>query len=71
MHDYIDGVCVIDKVKSLLIVSHMPLVSYLVAGLTVDGNSPIFQTAGVAHIDYDIKRMKGYLVSLTSPNDLC
>lgn len=71
MHDYIDGVCVADKVNNLLIVSHMPLVSYLVADLTIDGNAPIFQTAGIAHIDYDIKRMKGYLVSLTSPDDLC
>jgi len=71
MHDYIDGVCVNDKVKHLLIVSHMPLVSYLVADLTIDNNAPIFQTAGIAHIDYDIKRMKGHLVSLTSPHDLC
>lgn len=71
MHDYVDGVCVADKVKNLLIVSHMPLVSYLVAELTIDGNGPIFQTAAIAHIDYDIKRMKGHLVSLTSPNDLC
>ncbi|XPF95871.1 phosphohistidine phosphatase SixA [Colwellia sp. RE-S-Sl-9] len=71
MHDYIDGVCVTDKIKTLLIVSHMPLVSYLVAELTVDGNGPIFQTAGIAHIDYDTKRMKGHMVSLTSPNELC
>ena len=70
MHDYIDGVCVTNKVNHLLIVSHMPLVSYLLADLTIDGNSPIFQTAAIAHIDYDIKRMKGQLVSLISPNDL-
>jgi len=71
LHDYIDGVCVSDKIQSLLIVSHMPLVSYLVAELTVDNEAPIFQTAAIAEIDYDIKRMKGFLVKLTSPGDLC
>ena len=71
LHDYIDGVCVSDKIETLLIVSHMPLVSYLVAELTIENSSPIFQTAAIAHIDYDTKRMKGFLVGLTSPHDLC
>lgn len=71
VHDYIDGVCATDNINSLLIVSHMPLVSYLVAELTIDGDCPIFQTAAIAHIDYDIKLMKGQLMSLTSPIDLC
>lgn len=71
LHDYIDGVCVNDNVKTLLIVSHMPLVSYLVAELTADSNCPIFQTAAVAQIDYDTKRMKGSLVELMAPSDLC
>lgn len=71
LHDYIDGVCVGDKIETLLIVSHMPLVSYLVAELTVDNEAPIFQTAAIAEIDYDIKRMKGFLVKLTAPSDLC
>lgn len=71
LHDYIDGVCASEKVEALLIVSHMPLVSYLVSKLTVENDSPIFQTAAIAHIDYDIKRMKGFLVGLTSPDDLC
>ena len=70
MHDYIDGICVSENVGHLLIVSHMPLVCYLVAELTSDGDCPIFQTASIAHIDYDIERMKGELVSLTAPSDL-
>jgi phosphohistidine phosphatase len=69
MHDYIDGVCATENKNSLLIVSHMPLVSYLVAELTIEGDCPIFQTAAIAHIDYDQKQMKGRLVSLTSPID--
>ena len=70
LHDYIDGVCASDNVKTLLIVSHMPLVSYIVAELTADNYAPIFQTTSIAHIDYDVKKMKGLLVGITSPNDL-
>lgn len=60
-----------DSEQALLVVSHMPLVSYLVEDLTVERNSPIFQTAGIAQIDYDVTRMKGQLVRLISPHDLC
>jgi len=56
---------------SLLIISHMPLVSYLVAQLTQSDNAPIFATAGIAHIDYDIERMQGTLQRLISPIELC
>ncbi|MEI6895237.1 MAG: phosphohistidine phosphatase SixA [Colwellia sp.] len=57
----------IQPLESLLIISHMPLVSYLVAELTQSSNAPIFATASVAHIDYDIAKMQGTLQSLTSP----
>lgn len=69
-HDYLDGICASEKISSLLIVSHMPLVSYLVEELTVERNAPIFQTAGIAHIDYDLQRMKGHLVQMMSPSEL-
>ena len=82
VHDFIDGWCsdnstaltstILTKQEpSLLIVSHMPLVSYLVAELTQSANAPIFATAGIAHIDYDIKRMQGTLQRLISPLELC
>jgi phosphohistidine phosphatase len=61
----------INQEASLLIISHMPLVSYLVAQLTQSGNAPIFATAGIAHIDYDIERMQGTLQRLISPIELC
>lgn len=57
--------------KAIFIVSHMPLVSYLVAELTRYQAAPIFTTAAIAEIDYDIKSMKGELVRLISPLDLC
>ncbi len=70
-HDYLDGVCNVEKINSLLIVSHMPLVSFLVEELTIERNAPIFQTAAIAQIDYDLKRMKGQLVQLIAPADIC
>lgn len=71
VHDYIDGISQLEKLSSVLVISHMPLVSYLVAEMTVDHNAPIFPTAGIALIEYDLRRMKGELTSFTSPYDLC
>ena len=77
VHDFIDGWCNeqsiadIQPEHSLLIISHMPLVSYLVAELTQSENAPIFATAGIAHIDYDIDKMHGTLQRLISPIELC
>ncbi len=70
-HDYLDGVCSVEKMNNILVVSHMPLVSFLVEELTIEQNAPIFQTAAIAHIDYDLKRMKGQLVQLIAPDDIC
>jgi len=70
VHDYLDGLINDQTNENLLIVSHMPLVSYLVEELTVDNACPIFQTAAIAHIDYDIKAMTGQLVQLISPYDV-
>lgn len=48
----------------------MPLVSFLVAELTFNHDSPIFQTAAIAQIDYDKAQMAGSLVKLLAPNEL-
>jgi len=75
VHDYLDGMLASSRgenaIEELLMVSHMPLVSYLVEDLTFDRKSPIFQTAAIAQIDYDLHRMKGQLIRLVSPHDLC
>ena len=70
VHDYLDAICSDKQYQKVLLVSHMPLVSYLVAELTSDNAMPIFQTASVAQIDYDTERMQGELVTLVSPNDI-
>lgn len=84
VHDFIDGWCSDQSnqpynskqfngqtQQSVLIISHMPLVSYLVAQLTQSASTPIFATAAIAHIDYDINKMHGTLQRLISPAQLC
>jgi len=80
LHDYIDDVIFEENAKNIdnknkeqqriLIVSHMPLVSYLVAELTQQQSCPIFQTAAIAEIKYDEDNMTGNLEQLISPDDL-
>lgn len=69
VHDYLDSLLLTNKEQSIIFISHMPFVSYFVAELTYDQKSPIFQTAAIAHIDYDDARMKGKLLSLISPSE--
>jgi len=69
VHDYLDATCSAN-VKNILFVSHMPLVSYLVAELTSDNAMPIFQTASIAQIEYDTSKMQGELITLVSPNEI-
>ncbi len=75
VHDFIDGMVSElegeNKDPAILFVSHMPLVSYLVAELTNSANAPIFATAAIAEIEYDVEKMQGELVRLVSPLDLC
>lgn len=53
----------------VLLVSHMPLVSFLVEGFTEPGRTPIFTTAAVSCIDYDPVR-GGKLLEQNSPLEL-
>ncbi|MGB1262008.1 MAG: phosphohistidine phosphatase SixA [Cognaticolwellia sp.] len=70
VHDYLDAICSEHNYQRILLVSHMPLVSYLVAELSSDNAMPIFQTASVAQIDYNKERMQGELIGLLSPNEM-
>ncbi|WP_448210888.1 phosphohistidine phosphatase SixA [Colwellia sp. MEBiC06753] len=70
VHDLIDGELATGHIDQLLLVSHMPLVSYLVAELTHETQTPIFQTASIVEIDYDIETMTGRFVQMISPSDL-
>lgn len=70
VHDYLYGFLQEKQCKTLLMVTHMPLVSFLVESLTIKDQMPIFQTAAVAEIDYDIDTMQGTLIRLISPYEV-
>ena len=66
--DYIDGLlhaAVNSKkpIKKLLVVSHMPLVSYLVDELCQSYTTSLFSTASIAVIKYSLREHKGTLVT--------
>ncbi len=67
VHDYIDAAIQLYQPKNILLVSHMPLVSYLVEEFTIEHASPIFPTAGIAYIQYDVKQMKGHFEAVKAP----
>ena len=70
VHDYLYSFLLEKHCENLLMVTHMPLVSFLVESLTIKDQMPIFQTAAVAEIDYDVESMTGTLVRLISPHDV-
>lgn len=53
----------------VLLVSHMPLVSFLVQAFTVMGQAPVFSTAQMACIDYK-PALGGRLLERLSPQEL-
>ena len=71
VHDIIDGEIAASNIDCLLIVAHMPVVSYLVDSLTKHQHAPIFQTASIVEIDYQPKQMVGNYTRMVSPIDLC
>ena len=56
-------------IKSLLIVSHLPLVGYIVGELSPDAGVPAFATSAVGHVELDENGF-GYLHSLTRVSQL-
>jgi len=70
-HDYLDGTLSLERWENILIVSHMPLVSYLTAELSLERSTPVFATAAIAEIDYDVEQMKGNFLGIYTPDDFC
>ena len=61
-HDYMDTVLSLHpEINSVLLVAHMPFVSYFVESLT-QLTPPLFATASIAVIEYDKSRSKGYIL---------
>lgn len=64
--DFLDTLYAENPHAKILVVSHMPLVSFLVEAFTRSGQTPIFDTAGVACIDYHQHR--GALLEYACPS---
>ncbi len=64
--DFLDLMYAENPQAKILLVSHMPLVSFLVEAFTRSGQTPIFDTAGVACIDYHQHR--GMLMEYSCPS---
>lgn len=71
VHDYLDGLLAEKAYQNILIVSHMPLISYLLAELTIGGYMPIFQTGAIAKVDYHSGAMKGEFIEMLCPFNVC
>jgi phosphohistidine phosphatase len=63
--DFLDLLYAENPQAKILLVSHMPLVSFLVEAFTRSGQTPIFDTAGVACIEYH--QHKGVLLEYACP----
>lgn len=67
VHDYVDAAIKLYQPSNILLVSHMPLVSYLVETFSIEKQTPIFPTAAIAHIDYQPELMKGHFSYVKAP----
>lgn len=67
VHDYLDASINLYKPNNILLVSHMPFVSYLVSELTLGVAAPLFATAGIAVIDYNPDTMRGRINEQFAP----
>lgn len=59
-----------EGVKSALVISHLPLVGYLVAQLCPQEAPPMFATSAIACIDFDAENATGKLEWQVSPAKL-
>jgi phosphohistidine phosphatase len=67
-HDYLDSVIEVFKekaqpLKQILLVSHMPFVSYFLDELCHTQHARLFATGSIAVVRYNVKLMKGNLVT--------
>ena len=57
-------------VKSVLVISHLPLVGYLVAELCPQETPPMFATSAIACVNFDAENVQGQLEWQVSPAKL-
>ncbi|MDX1676965.1 phosphohistidine phosphatase SixA [Arsukibacterium sp.] len=69
VHNLIDAKLAAQPEARILLVSHMPLVSFLVETLTQPGQTPVFSTASLYCIDYQPAR-SGHLMEKVAPQGM-
>lgn len=57
------------QAQHIALVSHMPLVSYLVAAFDAATQPLLFPTAGIAELSLDLAQWRGHFIQLASPID--
>lgn len=69
VHDYIDGLIASNpNISSLILVSHMPLVTYLLDSFTRKMESRMFCTGGIACLDYQGAGQSAVVTGFFTPN---
>lgn len=66
---YLEALWLAEPCSRFLVVSHMPLVSFLVETFTLQRSAPVFSTASMAFIDYQ-PGVGGRLLEKVSPQEL-
>ena len=68
-HDYVDYLLEVKKVSnSLLIVSHMPFVSYFLDEITKEQHSLFFDTSSIVLLDYQPATHSGTVLDIYHPS---
>lgn len=67
VQDYVHALCDDSDLSSLLIVSHMPLVSYLVDSFCGSFKSHLFSTASVTTLNYKVSENKAEIAEIYTP----
>jgi phosphohistidine phosphatase len=69
VHDYVDAILDMNNdVQSLLLVSHMPLVSYLLDNFCGQFESRLFATSSIALLDYNTSTQRGVVGEIYNPS---
>lgn len=59
--EYVCAVAELESLQSVLLVSHLPLVSYMTSAFASGSTPPMFFTSGIAVVDFDPAARRGEL----------
>ncbi|MDN3610626.1 phosphohistidine phosphatase SixA [Vibrio ostreicida] len=60
--NYVEAIAEVDKLTSVLLVSHLPLVGYLTAEFVPEIAPPMFTTSGIIGIEYHLDKHVGNVI---------